>query len=266
MARIEDQFASLDANFGQVRAVLADTLDLTRDCHTAYLEAGDNTRRLFNQAFFAKIYIDEDEETREQTVRVDYSEPFDTLLSRLIPASVHRTLDIEKTAPRDILIGGLSDTLTGTEKVQGSHTDTLVVLARLFSNSTPSALCRAINAYRQLDLSRMICKRVGRVHPNRAKRLSDTQLARLVDRYESGATVYELASEFLIDRRTVSIRLKQQGVIMRLQPPAEETVDEIVRLYESGLSMSKVGQQVGYSADSVGSHLRKRRVKTREPR
>ena len=112
----------------------------------------------------------------------------------------------------------------------------------------------------------MSCKRVGRVHPNRAKRLSDTQLARLVDRYESGATVYELASEFLIDRRTVSIRLKQQGVIMRLQPPAEETVDEIVRLYESGLSMSKVGQQVGYSADSVGSHLRKRRVKTREPR
>ncbi len=97
LTRIEDQLASLDANFEQARAVLADTLDLTRDCHTAYLEAGDSTRRLFNQAFFAKIYIDEDDETREQTVRVDYNEPFDSLLSRLIPASVHRNLDIKKS-------------------------------------------------------------------------------------------------------------------------------------------------------------------------
>ena len=111
----------------------------------------------------------------------------------------------------------------------------------------------------------MSCKRVGRVHPKRAKRLNDTQLARLVKRYESGATVYELSSEFAIDRRTVSNHLKQQGVIMRLQPLTEETVDEIVRLYDSGLSMSKVGQQVSFSADSVSSYLRKRGVKTRDP-
>lgn len=111
----------------------------------------------------------------------------------------------------------------------------------------------------------MSCKRVGRVHPRRAKRLNDSQLARLVDRYKSGATVYALALEFAIDRRTVSNHLKQQGIIMHLQPPAKETVDEMVQLYESGLSMSKVGQQVGFSADSVGNHLRKRRVKTREP-
>ncbi|MDA8354786.1 MAG: hypothetical protein M0Z95_00425, partial [Actinomycetota bacterium] len=79
----------------------------------------------------------------------------------------------------------------------------LVVLARSFSNSTPSALCRAISAYRRADLTRTSCKRVGRQRPKRAKRLNDTQLARLVDQYESGTTVYELASEFAIDRRTV---------------------------------------------------------------
>ena len=141
----------------------------------------------------------------------------------------------------------------------------LVVLARFFSNSTPSTLCRAINAYRQLDLTWMSCKRVGRIHPKRAKWLNDTQLAILVDRYKSGATVYTLASEFLIDRRTVSIHLKQQGVIMRLQPLSARTVDEIVQLYESGLSMSKVGQQVGFSADSVLNYLRKYGVKTRDP-
>jgi hypothetical protein len=106
LTRIDDQLAGLDANFEQSRSVFADTLDLTRDCHTAYLEAGDSTRRLFNQAFFAKIYIDEDDETREQTVRVDYNEPFDSLLSRLIPARVHHRLDIENTALREIPVGG----------------------------------------------------------------------------------------------------------------------------------------------------------------
>ena len=131
LTHIEAQLASLDANFEQARSVLADTLDLTRDCHTAYLEANDNTRRLFNQAFFAKIYIDEDDETRERTVRVDYNEPFDGLLSRLIPAKIYHSLCIEKSALRDIPMGGLNDTLTDTDKVQGSHADTLVEVSGL---------------------------------------------------------------------------------------------------------------------------------------
>ena len=149
--------------------------------------------------------------------------------------------------------------------VQGSRTDNLVVLARHFTNSTPSALCRAINAYRRLDLTRMSCKRVSRVHPKRAKWLNETQLACLVEQYESGATVYKLAKEFRIDRRTVSNHLKQGGVIMRLQPPTKETVDEIVRLYESGLSTNKIGQLVGISADSVLNSLQKCGVKRRDP-
>ena len=131
LIRIADQLVSIDANFEQARAVLADTLDLTRDCHTAYLEADNSTRRLFNQAFFAKIYIDEDDETREQTVRVDYNEPFDSLLSRLIPASVHRNLDIKKTALGEIPMDGFEADTRRTDKVQGSHTDTLVEVSGL---------------------------------------------------------------------------------------------------------------------------------------
>lgn len=87
--RIHEQLTAADADFEQARSMLSDTLDLTRDCHSAYMQADDNTRRLFNQAFFAKIYIDEDDETRERSVRVDYNEPFDHLLSRLVPARAH---------------------------------------------------------------------------------------------------------------------------------------------------------------------------------
>ncbi|GAA4404532.1 hypothetical protein GCM10023147_47110 [Tsukamurella soli] len=87
--RIATQLANAASDYEGARAALAETLDLTRDCHAAYLEAGDATRRLFNQAFFSKIYIDEDDQTRERTVRVDYNQPFDDLLSRLVPAKTH---------------------------------------------------------------------------------------------------------------------------------------------------------------------------------
>jgi len=131
LIKISDQLLGLDANFEKARGALTDTLDLSRDCYTAYLQADDSTRRLFNQAFFAKIYIDEDDETRERSVRVDYNEPFDSLLSRLIPARVHHTLDIKKTAHPDTSEGGHEASFEGTAKVQGSHTDTLVEIQGL---------------------------------------------------------------------------------------------------------------------------------------
>ncbi len=131
LMRIQEQLADADANYEQARSMLADTLDLTRDCHAAYLEAKDSTRRLFNQAFFAKIYIDEDDETRERTVRVDYNSPFDDLLSRLVPAHVHHELDGKTTAHREDPMGGSSGCTPDIAEVQSSHTSTLVDLTGL---------------------------------------------------------------------------------------------------------------------------------------
>ena len=128
LSRIQEQLATADANFEEARAVLADTLDLTRDCHAAYLEADENTRRLFNQAFFTKIYIDEDEETRERTVRVDYNQPFDDLLSRLVPAHVHRQIETEKQTSRPETRTGGDAFTSGVAQGQGCPPSTLVEL------------------------------------------------------------------------------------------------------------------------------------------
>ena len=111
----------------------------------------------------------------------------------------------------------------------------------------------------------MSYKQVSRTHPKRANRLNDTQLVRLVEQYKSGATVYELASEFAIDRRTVSLRLRDQGITLRRQPPTNEMIDEMARLYFTGLSAAKVGEQIGVSADTVLNHLRQREVDRRAP-
>ena len=262
--RIEDQLASPDVNFEQARAVLVHTLDLTRDCHSAYLQANDHTRCLFNQAFFAKIYFDEDDETREQTVRVNYNEPFDSLLSRLIPASVHRSLGMKKTALRENPMGGFEADVRRTDKVQDSHTDTLVVLARLFSNSAPSPLSRAISAYRRSHLTESITERAPRPLRRRTIRLNGLQVSRLVNTYQSGASVSGLAAEYGVNRSTVSLRLKEEGVIMRLRTPDYNSIEDMVRLYISGLSLARVGTLLGVSARTVQRHLETQGVRTRD--
>ena len=135
LGRIQEQLAMTDANYEQVRLTLADTLDMTRDCHTAYLEANENTRRLFNQAFFSKIYIDEDDETRERTVRVDYNQPFDDLLNRLVPAKVHHSLltadPAGKQNARQECLAGDSLNLLGVAQGQGCPPSTLVEIQGL---------------------------------------------------------------------------------------------------------------------------------------
>ncbi len=72
------------------------------------------------------IYIDEDDETRERTVRVDYNEPLDNLLSRLVPAWVHHDLEANTAAHREEPVGGSSGPTPRIAEVEGSHTSTLV--------------------------------------------------------------------------------------------------------------------------------------------
>ncbi len=134
LGHIHQQLAGADQDYEHARQMLADCLDLSRDCHTAYLQATDPTRRLFNQAFFSRIYIDEDDNTRQRSVRVDYNQPFDDLLARLVPARIHHQLQEEQQgqqkARRDTPAGSATPE-PGIYQVQGSHTDTLVELTGL---------------------------------------------------------------------------------------------------------------------------------------
>jgi DNA-binding CsgD family transcriptional regulator len=139
-----------------------------------------------------------------------------------------------------------------------------VVLARHLSNSTPQPLSRAIAAYRKLDLSGRNGSRARSRAPKRALRLNAKQVERLIVSYQAGATVYELANQFYIDRRTVSIHLKRRGVAFRYQPPSPQVIDTMARLYASGHSLASVGKQVGMNASSVRAHLRERGARTRD--
>lgn len=140
---------------------------------------------------------------------------------------------------------------------------TLVVLSRSLSNVPSSPLVRAIRAYRELDLSHAPKTRPECIVPKRAKHLNEAELARLVDRYGAGATVYDLAAEFSVNRNTVARRLKEQGILLRHTPTAYD-IDEMIGLYRSGLSLARVGIRLAFSARTVLRCLQDAGVQTRD--
>jgi site-specific DNA recombinase len=62
-------------DYAEARAELEDSLNLLGDAAGIYERGDDETRRLCNQAFFTKLYLDEDNE-----VRADLARPFAILL------------------------------------------------------------------------------------------------------------------------------------------------------------------------------------------
>ncbi len=56
----------------------------------------------------------------------------------------------------------------------------------------------------------------------------------------------------------------RRGLTPAYSPPTEAQIDEMVRLYESGLSLERIGKRVGFTAHTVLTYLRERGVRTRD--
>lgn len=95
-------------------------------------------------------------------------------------------------------------------------------------------------------------------------RLSNEKACEIVAAYEAGMTVYELATAHNCHRVTISAVLKRQGVPLRCTSPTSEQIDEMVRLYQSGLSLTKVGERFAMNASTVLAQLRKKDIRTRD--
>ena len=75
----------IDAHYGDyadARAHLDDALGLLAYCAGIYARCDDTNRRLCNQAFFTKVFIDEDNE-----LRVEHNRPFEMLLDPQVNAN-----------------------------------------------------------------------------------------------------------------------------------------------------------------------------------
>jgi transposase len=84
-------------------------------------------------------------------------------------------------------------------------------------------------------------RKITEVHTLRStvRRLSFEEVAALVDGYQEGATVYELAERFKIHRVTVSEHLRRQGVEMRGQGLYDQQIFEAALLHGRGWSLAR---------------------------
>jgi len=79
------------------------------------------------------------------------------------------------------------------------------------------------------------------------KTLTAEEIEQIIARYQWGATMMELARQYGCHRTTVTKKLVDTGVEIREKTPTEKQMEEMERLYTSGLSLVRVGEQVGFS-------------------
>ncbi|WP_217697499.1 hypothetical protein [Nocardia donostiensis] len=105
-----------------------------------------------------------------------------------------------------------------------------------------------------------------RSKPQRARQLDANRVAELITGYQAGATVYELAARFGIERRTVSSILHRHGVPMRRRGLSPGQVDNAIHLYKLGWSLARVGNHLDVNHTTVLAAFRRRGIPTRDPR
>ena len=96
------------------------------------------------------------------------------------------------------------------------------------------------------------------------RRLVPDEVTALVHGYRAGATVYELAERFGINRKTVALHLHRKGVNMRRQGLADAQVSAAAVKYRDGESLDTIGEHLGVDSTTVWRALVKAGVPMRD--
>lgn len=98
--------------------------------------------------------------------------------------------------------------------------------------------------------------------PNCTQKLSPEQHNEVVAAYRAGATVYELADRFGIDRKTASRILHRHHVPMRRRGLSPTQVEQAAHLRAAGWTLARIAERLSVSARSVARRLADRETTT----
>lgn len=96
-------------------------------------------------------------------------------------------------------------------------------------------------------------------------RFTEEMRLAVVSDYQTGMATTQLTRKHRIGKGTVLRILEEAGVQRRRQGVDTAGEDTAIRLYESGLSLAKVGELLGVTAETVRTVLRRRGVARRDP-
>jgi transposase-like protein len=83
------------------------------------------------------------------------------------------------------------------------------------------------------------------------RRLDAEHVGQLVDAYQSGTTINDLAALYRINRATVLEHLKRQGIRRRHSRLRQADIDKAVRLYVAGQSVEVVAHELRVGTTTV---------------
>lgn len=95
-------------------------------------------------------------------------------------------------------------------------------------------------------------------------RLKPEQAQQVIAGYRAGATVYELAAKFGINRKTVSRALHREQIPMRMVGLNEQQIEEAERLYRGGRSLADIAERLHVDTRTVHRRLRERGLLMRD--
>lgn len=98
-----------------------------------------------------------------------------------------------------------------------------------------------------------------------ARQLRPAELDELVKGYRAGMTVFQLADQFGIDRRTVGRHLRKRGIDTTPPGLQREDVPAAADLYRSGWSLGRIGTKYGIASTTVRVYLLRTGVAMRKP-
>lgn len=87
-------------------------------------------------------------------------------------------------------------------------------------------------------------------------RLDASTVTQLVHHYDAGTPTTQLTVAYRLSKASVLQLLQEAGVQMRRQGLDDDQTTEAFRLYASGLSLVRFGEQLGFGPTSVASALR----------
>ncbi|MPZ00252.1 MAG: helix-turn-helix domain containing protein [Actinophytocola sp.] len=91
--------------------------------------------------------------------------------------------------------------------------------------------------------------------PHRLRKLDPDQEHEVIAAYRAGATIYELADRFGVDRKTASRILHRHHVAMRRQGLSPAQSAEASELRAAGWTLQRIGNRFNVSARTVARRL-----------
>lgn len=236
-------------------------LKLLENPRGLYRRCNDHQRRMLNQAVFELLYVTDDHITAH-----DLHEPFAHL--HKTQRAYRRSVDTESdTAENDNRVGFHLETdpasdaaglLSALNSGIGSNRPRDVEMRGAHYNLNPQVIVLEELPH-QLPVSESLetpgSRRKPSGLPRRLKKLNADQKRELIDAYCDGATIYELAERFGIDRKTASRILYRQDVPTRGRGLSPAQAERTAHLRAAGWTLARIAEHFGVSARTVARRL-----------